>query len=288
MIRLLPIGSRSTSLVSAVNVSLFHHHLNRSFLQGFVMKNYSTYFDYEYDLGRDVVSGSLSDFDIAIQGKSILDIGCGEGGVLAGLNEKNSFNGLGIDYDEEMIRKSRPVDNVEFKCVNFLETDITGSYDIILLRDVLEHCGNPQQFLGKVSEHLHESSYVYVTYTPFYSPFGGHQHNGSGVFSNFPYLQVLPRGLFNSLISPQGNMYKEKEDLIKDFNEIRETCLTTNSVLKHCEQFGMKVHASRAFIIRPDYKYKFGLQPVKLPAFLPLSSVTDVFCTSVEMILTKA
>jgi len=256
--------------------------------KGLCMKAYSSYFDYEFDLGRDVVSKSLSEFNIEIQGKSVLDIGCGEGGVLAGLRENNGFTGLGIDYDEEMIKKARPVNDVEFKCADFLDSEITQTYDIILLRDVLEHCGSPSIFLKKVAGHLHESSYVYLTYTPFFSPFGGHQHNGSSFFSNVPYLQVLPSTLFNKLVSPQGNLYKEKDDLLKDFDEIRETCLTTNSMLSHCENFGLQIFASRAFIIRPDYKFKFGLRPMMFPTIVPLSSITDVFCTSVEMILKKA
>ena len=61
------------------------------------MKSYSSYFDYEYDLGRDVVSSSLSDFNIDIGGKTVLDIGCGEGGVLAG---RGRWNPEEAEFDE--------------------------------------------------------------------------------------------------------------------------------------------------------------------------------------------
>jgi len=251
------------------------------------MKTYSSYFDYEYDLGEHVVSNSLAEFNIDVDGKSVLDIGCGEGGVLAGLGANYTFSALGVDYDQEMINRAKPLDNVTLKCADFLEMDFDESYDLLLLRDVLEHCGDVSQFLQKTASLMHESSAVYITYTPFYSPFGGHQHNGSGIFSNVPYIQVLPAGAFNKLIAPKGNLYKEQKDLIKDFDEIRRTCLTTNSVLQQCRQFGLHVSQSRAFIIRPDYKFKFGLSPLKLPAFVTPSSFTDPLCTSVEMILTK-
>ena len=115
------------------------------------VRNYDSYFDYEMDLGKDVVAGFLRNADLSLDNKSVLDIGCGEGGILAGLAETYKFRGLGIDYDGGMISKARQVPGSVFRQGEFFAYDFDEKYDFILLRDVLEHCGNPREMLRKIS-----------------------------------------------------------------------------------------------------------------------------------------
>ena len=63
------------------------------------MRAYDSYFDYELDLGKGVVTNFLKNAGLSLDNKSVLDIGCGEGGILAGLAETYRFTGLGLDYD---------------------------------------------------------------------------------------------------------------------------------------------------------------------------------------------
>ena len=249
------------------------------------MRNYDSYFDYEMDLGKDVVAGFLRNAGLSLDNKSVLDIGCGEGGILAGLAETHKFRGLGIDYDGEMIRKAKQVPGSVFKKGDFFAYDFNEKYDFILLRDVLEHCVNPREMLRKISTLLRPDGFVYITYTPFLSPFGGHQHNGSGFFSNVPFIHVLPESVFLALIKPKGNFYKESDYLVIDTKQIRETWLTTSKVKRLCKEAGLSINSCRAYFVRPDYKYKFGLPTIPHPSFIPVNTVSDIFCTCVEMLL---
>lgn len=250
------------------------------------MRAYDSYFDYELDLGKGVVTNYLKNAGLSLDNKSVLDIGCGEGGILAGLAETYRFTGLGLDYDGEMISKAREVAGSIFRQGDFFTYEFDEKYDFILLRDVLEHCGDPSQMLEIISTLLRPDGFVYITYTPYLSPFGGHQHNGSSFFSNIPFIHILPETPFLWLIKPRGNLYKESAPhLVNDLKQIRETWLTTGKVKSLCKEMGLNVSFSRAYLVRPDYKYKFGLPAISHPSFLPVNTVTDIFCTCVEMLL---
>jgi len=252
------------------------------------MRTYDSYFDYELDLGKGVVTKFLKNAGLSLNNKSVLDIGCGEGGILAGLAETYKFTGLGLDYDGAMISKAREVTGSIFRQGDFFTYEFDEKYDFILLRDVLEHCGDPGKMLKRISTLLRPNGFVYITYTPYLSPFGGHQHNGSGFFSNAPFIHVLPETPFLWLIKPRGNLYKESAHLVNDLKQIRETWLTTGKVKSLCKEVGLNVNSSRAYLVRPDYKYKFGLSEIPHPSFLPVNTVTDIFCTCVEMLLSPA
>jgi len=249
------------------------------------MRAYDSYFDYELDLGRGVLTRFLNTAGLSLNNMHVLDIGCGEGGILAGLAETYKFTGLGIDYDGEMIRKAKKVAGSVFVQGDFMTYEFNEKFDFILLRDVLEHCGNPSLMLEKVAALLKPDGFVYITYTPYLSPFGGHQHNGSGFFSNVPFIHLLPEAPFLWLIKPRGNIYKGSAHLINDLKQVRRTWLTTGQVVKLCRQIGLDINLIRAFIVRPDYKYKFGIPAVSHPSFLPVTTATDIFCTSVELLL---
>jgi SAM-dependent methyltransferase len=251
------------------------------------MKRYARYFDYERDLGRGVVSPFLRERGLSLDGGSVLDVGCGEGGVLAGLAEGFSFRGLGIDYDEEAIRRAQTVAGCRFEQGDFYAYKFDETYDFILVRDVLEHCGDADGMLKRAAALLSEGGRIYVTYTPYPSPFGGHQHNGSGPFSNVPYLQVLPEALFLRLIQVKGNWYKGSSQLSKDLRQIRRTRLTTGAMKRAAGEAGLTVEFLRAFVFRPDYRYRFGLPTLRLPSLLGVNTLTDIASTGVEVLLRK-
>lgn len=251
------------------------------------MKKFESYYDYQLVLSREILVPFLNKMGISLNGERVLDVGCGEGGILSGLALYFKFRGLGIDYDRDMISKCQRIPSISFEAGDFYTYDFKDSFDFILLRDVLEHSSYPAEMLARTSALLSANGLAYITYTPYLSPFGGHQHNGSSFFSNFPYIHFLPELLFLKLIRPHDSLYKTSQYLTDDLKRIRKTSLTTGRVKRICNQHGLKVFHKKIFIIRPDYRYKFGLPEISMPAVFPLSTLFDPFCTAVELLASK-
>lgn len=70
---------------------------------------FNDYFEYESLLVKDIVLSSLERNDISLQKKRVLDVGCGEGGILKSLAEHFELEGMGLGYDENLISACRPV-----------------------------------------------------------------------------------------------------------------------------------------------------------------------------------
>ena len=263
------------------------------------------FLEYEHRLGRLVVSPRLKAAGVDVRGKSVLDVGCGYGGVLLALDGETPLGrGLGLDLDGEMIAaairavtatRAVPATGalpegrgvLAFRCADFLAFDGEGEsgFDLVLMRDVLEHIVKVEEALERACRLLAPGGCVYLSFAPFYSPFGGHQHNATGPFSFLPWLQCLPEVLFRRLLCIEGNSYKSGEPLRQDMESVLSTRLTLPRFRRAVARAGLAVESSAQHIIRPDYRLKFGLPPLRFPA---LPGFEDLLCTGVDAILRKA
>lgn len=248
-------------------------------------------------------------------GKSVLDVGCGHGGVLAALAESFPLqSALGIDLDAEMIRQGsakcpagvrleardlfgmEPVDPEAFDPDTHGSRPLhraassVGGYDLILMRDVLEHIPDAEGALRKAASLLAPRGTIFASFAPFYSPFGGHQHNGSGIFSNLPWLQLLPEGLFRAALNLRGsrlrgNSYKSGQSLSDDMESVLRTRLTIGRFRRMIPGAGLRMGYFARYLSRPDYRIKFGLPEVGFPA---IPGLEELACTGVEALLMRA
>ncbi len=241
---------------------------------------------YERALCASCLVPLLESQGVKLSGKSVLDVGCGYGGVLAVLQEKFGLSqALGIDLDAEMIRvgMERGPTGMRLETGNFFTLKPEG-YDFILMRDVLEHIVDVEKALAKAVSLLKPGGMIYVSFAPFYSPFGGHQHNGAGLFSNIPWLQILPETWFRKLLQLPGNSYKSATGLESDMDSVLRTRLTLAGFRAVLPKVGLGIRYYAQYLVRPDYRIKFGLPTVGFPR-LPL--LDDLVCTGSEAILGK-
>lgn len=101
----------------------------------------------------------------ALNGRTILDVGCGTG-ALGELLSKNGNVVDGITYSEEeapiareRIASVRVLDLNDAKAVSAL----SGSYDALIFADVLEHLLNPRDTLASLLARLKPGGFVYVS-----------------------------------------------------------------------------------------------------------------------------
>ncbi|MDB5106096.1 MAG: 3-demethylubiquinone-9 3-methyltransferase [Fibrobacteres bacterium] len=223
-------------------------------------------------------------------GKSVLDVGCGYGGVLAGLAGAFDLkSALGLDLDAVMVREgsAKCPSGVRLEVRDFFAMDAAeaGSYDLILLRDVLEHIPDAEGALAKAASLLAPRGLIFASFAPFYSPFGGHQHNGSGFFSNVPWLQALPESWFRAALRLDGNSYKSGKSLAEDMETVLRTRLTIGRFRRMIPGAGLRAGYLARYLSRPDYRIKFGLPEIGFP---PIPFLDELACTGVEALLEKA
>ncbi len=241
------------------------------------------YFAYELAIGRDYLGPLLLSRGVDLQGKRVLDVGCGYGGVLEGLLcHFPQMQAVGLDRDEAMIGsgRARAASNLDLRAGDFFEFTETP-YDFLLLRDVLEHIGDYGAALHKAKALLKPQGKLFASFAPFGGPFGGHQHNGTGLFSRLPWVHCLPPRLFWKGLSVRGNSYKGSAALSEDMRSVFATRLSVAGFDRACRLARLRPIWQRFFLSRPEYRKKFGWPTVALPNW-PI--LWEKLCTGVEVL----
>lgn len=109
------------------------------------------------------------------KGGKYLEIGPGHGYYLMKALELGSFGSYtGIDISEASIRQTEAIldhfypdakDKIDLRQMDFLDADglQAGSYDAIVMGEVLEHVENPLTFMKRIAELAKPDAYIYMT-----------------------------------------------------------------------------------------------------------------------------
>jgi len=95
-------------------------------------------------------------------GKRVLELGCGQGDLLAQLQP--GF-GLGIDFSLEMVKiakKAHP--GCHFICADIHHLRLKGLFDVIIFSDILNDLWDIQRVLGNVQDACHEDTVILVNF----------------------------------------------------------------------------------------------------------------------------
>jgi SAM-dependent methyltransferase len=110
----------------------------------------------------------------------VLDLGCGHGIFGAELAKR----GCEATFADEQNLLLPELAGAPFRQINIDQEDLAslGSYDLVICSNVLEHLSKPEAFLGSVHKLLSPGGKLYLSWTNWLSPWGGHE------FSPFHYL----------------------------------------------------------------------------------------------------
>ena len=221
-------------------------------------QNWSDYYrEYQLRLAKDYYIPLLEEWDFSVTRKKILDIGCGDGGFTSAFTDSaNSCSGIEI----------KSFDWSKISNVNFLVQDITKSnavenigneFDLIILRDVIEHIPleNKQMFLDSLSKFEHSETKILITYPPFYSPFGLHQQTFlKSKLSKIPFLSWAP----SILLQPLLRLVKENETAIENIKYIRDCRMTISNFEKLIKQSNFVIEQNKFYFTRPSHEIRYG------------------------------
>lgn len=129
---------------------------------------------------------------------TLLDMGCGLGGILEAAREKGVEDVYGIDIDEDAVKISASRINEEGRVfVDDGEKIINNlpKFDLITSVQVIEHVKNPLEYLKQARNLLKEDGKILITCPNFLFPWEGHYK-----MPYFPYLLPHTKPFFKFLV----------------------------------------------------------------------------------------
>ncbi|BAV08573.1 Methyltransferase domain-containing protein [Filimonas lacunae] len=224
-------------------------------------------------------------------GTRVLEIGCGEGGVLKAFINRGC-TGVGVELYEERVLNGMQwlKEDLEKGSIRFVtkdiykadvEQDLGGSFDIIVLKDVIEHIHDQPRLIGWMKTFLSPGGKIFFGFPPWQMPFGGHQQMCiNKVLSKLPWYHLLPTPIYRFLLnrfSPAA-----EESLL----EIKETGISIERFERIVKQQGYAITHKTFYLLNPIYKWKFGWEGIKqLPVIKSIPYVRNFVTTCVYYLI---
>jgi len=206
---------------------------------------------------------------IAIKpGVRVFDLGTGEGGVLIPFLKRGCYcvgvdlSQIRIDLANEFLADEVAAGKAKFICQNILENsfykEYNHSFDVIILKDVIEHIPDQEKFIPYLAEFLAPGGQIFFGFPPWCMPFGGHQQACHVKWlSVLPYYHLLPGFLYKAVLKLGG----EDDVVTAEMMEVKSTGISIHRFERIIKRNNLKVLNKAHYLINPIYRYKFGLKP---------------------------
>ncbi|MBL1144551.1 MAG: class I SAM-dependent methyltransferase [Bacteroidetes bacterium] len=233
-------------------------------------KDKDTYIKYQQENAENYVIPFIEEKFPLKAGMYVMEIGCAEGGVLKAFLKRGCI-GTGVELSESRTKRAELVlaDEIaagQAKLVNKniydvdIEIEMPHRFDLIVLKDVIEHIHDQDKVLEKLREFLKPNGQIFFGFPPWQMPFGGHQQIASKKWlSILPYYHLLPMSLFKGFLKLFGENKKTIDELV----EIKETGISIERFEKLIKKNSYSISNRTYYLINPIYKYKFNLEPRK-------------------------
>jgi SAM-dependent methyltransferase len=239
---------------------------------------------WEYRTGKDILASHAPRFG-SLEGKRVLDVGCGLGGKTVAYAEAGA-RVTGIDISPENI--SRGIEFARARCIEalFAAGDArrlpfaAGSFDAIIANDSLEHFADPAAALKELARVLVPGGSIFLFFTPWGSPLGSHLYD----YVRTPWCHLIyPEWLLEALIERELFRRGEREPGARAARLMNEYHAELNRITVR------RYH--RILKGMPEVESRFEeRKPPKYPWLAPLASlpiVGELFTGTVVGILTK-
>jgi 2-polyprenyl-3-methyl-5-hydroxy-6-metoxy-1,4-benzoquinol methylase len=225
------------------------------------------YFDIQVDNATKYVLPFIEEVFEIKAGMRVLEIGCGEAGVLKPFIDKGC-TAIGVEFDlyridlaNEYLKTEVETGKLSFigKDIYLVDADkeLGGKFDIIILKDVIEHIYNQEKLIAELKRFLQPKGCVFFGFPPWQMPFGGHQQVCKNkLLSKLPYYHLLPRFIYKFLLN------KAKENTA-ELMEIRDTKISIEKFETIAKSTGYSIINKTHFLTNPIYEYKFGIKTRK-------------------------
>lgn len=247
---------------------------NQSCMFGF-HQNKQQYFDFQYQTARDYFIPFIGREIPVQEGMRVLEIGCGEAGVLKAFLEMGC-ECVGVDLSASRIELAKEFLATDFQAerVRLISKDIydadPGSdfghpFDIIVLKDVIEHIHDQARFLRRMCDFLAPGGVVFFAFPPWQMPFGGHQQIcDTKLLAVMPWFHLLPTRAYRFVLE----LFEKNPVKVANLMEIKETGISIERFERFVREAGYRIIWKQAYLINPIYRFKFGWKPVTQAALI--------------------
>jgi SAM-dependent methyltransferase len=227
------------------------------------------------------------------KGMRVLEIGCGEGGVLKAFIGKGCTC-VGVDTDGARVENAKAwlAEDIREGKARFLVKDIYevdipqdtgGAFNIIILKDVIEHIHDQPRLMAWMKSMLVPGGIIFFGFPPWQMPFGGHQQMCSNKWlSKLPYYHLLPSRIYRSIL-------QKFNEPVDDLMEIRKTGLSIEYFESMVRQKEYTIVHKLHYLVNPIYEWKFGIKPLRqLPVIRDIPFLRNYITTCVYYMITPS
>jgi len=230
-----------------------------------ISKQKRTYWQFQYRLTQEYILPLLQKWGIQVQGRTVLEVGCAEAGVLAAFVDAGA-KGRGVDINLSRVELARKLAAehgvyIQVNVGDFLDpkviTQLGGPYDLIILRDVLEHLPNKSKALTHIRKLMGDNGWCFLSFPPYWSPFGGHQQMLSSFFRFLPYFHWWPYPIF-SLVTRVINRIDRNTMTLNEISFLRRERLSLHQFERLARALGFQIVRHKFYLLRPSFKLRYG------------------------------
>jgi len=246
---------------------------------------------YEYDLAVNCLLPHLRRWNLSIEGTTVLDLGCGTGGLTVALAEQGAIC-VGVDLDVSFIALASQMaadhgagaEFVSVDVLNFEQLDQSFEgrwFDLVILSEFVEHLinlGNVVRLMSWLRNHLTPRGSIYVSFPPWFNPFGSHQA-GWPIIRYIPWFHLIPQPV-KCIVSPRyARQYLE---FFQELNHL--TICSFEMIIKETQ---MTIVRRELFHLRPEFYWRYGVSTLRSVVLSKIPIVRELTTTGAFYLLAK-
>ena len=114
-------------------------------------------------------------------------------------------------------------------------------------------------FDKQITKDMEESNQtkLFITFPPFYAPFGGHQQLLKSVLRFVPYFHAMPTPIW-AVFRWWIKHFDGNANFVKEMDKLRMHRTTIRGFRKLAKQHGYKIIAEKFYLSRPSYHLRYG------------------------------
>jgi SAM-dependent methyltransferase len=246
-----------------------------------------TYWQYEYDVSARSMVPLLRGWGRALEGTTVLDVGCAEGGGLCALHDAGALC-AGFDLDAPRVDAARLLAGgraIEFAIGDMYRDPLPfagRTFDLVTLHDVFEHLDHKLPMLRRLASCLRPDGAILITFPPYYSAYGAHQQHLRTSYARIPFFHLLPLSL--SFLLPR--MKNEAPHIVEEVSKLGRLKMGMRKFERLAAEAGLQIAHKQAYLISPNH-IRFGLTPIPAGPVSGLPVIGELFCSGVVYLLGK-